>query len=152
MLYLQSSFIVCRYKTLQVGTALSFYITAQWTRPFAQMTENLFWVLSNFHLSPTCQCYFFLHLLQKFPLPVGLRCFQGISSHFLVHRLMHHRAMPEAEEDSRSCSCQTFVLLPARLLEGGSLKQTDSSPSPPIWHFSTPLLLLYHLSCWCSRA
>lgn len=37
--------------------------------------------------------------------------------------------------------------LPPRLLEGGSLNQIDSSPStPPVWHFRTPLLLLYQLA------
>lgn len=146
MLYLQSSSLVCRYERLQVGFVFYPYITVQWPRPLAKMRKirgNVLCLLSDSILSATYHCFSIVFCIcrKAFPLPGGLRHFEGISSHFAAHKASH-----ASSRGLRVMSLPGISSLPPRLLEGGSLNQIDSSPStPPVWHFSTPLLLLYQL-------
>lgn len=98
--------------------------------------------------------------IKSFPLPVGLRCFHDISTHYFVHRPMRHRAMPKAKEDSRSRPCQAFPLLLTTLLDGeGGLFEinwlvslTNSSMTPQcttVISLSPVLLVFSHLIFSC---
>lgn len=86
------------------------YIAVQWPQPLVKMRKirrNVLCLLSDCIPSAAYHCFSIVFCIcrRAFPLPVGLRRFESVSSHFAAHK-----AMPQAEEDSGSCPCQAFLL------------------------------------------